>query len=174
MHDNKMITLLRCVRHWLHAPGWRRGAVTNTGHDLARDLELPPDVVSKVLDQAAADLRNIGTTGAACDAFLVINKAISSLANHGFHARPLDEAALTVYLQEVPEPHVTILRHYREGMKYTQIAVLMNMDKAVVLRSLVKTYADLRMKMIGGRQQGKPDAPVPRARQKPRSAVGRR
>jgi hypothetical protein len=88
--------------------------------------------------------------------------------------QPLDEAALTFHLQQVPEPHLTILRHYRTGMKHTEIAELLQMDKQAVLRSLVKTYADLRMKMIGGQDGVNQETPAPGTAQQPVHAVSQR
>jgi hypothetical protein len=143
----KMITLFHGIGHWLHGLGRRRNASTIAGRDLARDLALPPEIVSQILDQAAADLRKLEPDNG--DAVPIISKAVRELASHGFHAQPLDDAALTRYLKQVQEPHLTILDHYRAGMKHTEIAALLHMDKQAVLRSLAKTYADLRMKMMG-------------------------
>ena len=50
-------------------------------------------------------------------------------------------------LEELPERDLTILRHFKQGRKHREIAALMGTDLESVRRSLVKTYADLRMKM---------------------------
>jgi DNA-binding MarR family transcriptional regulator len=168
--NKEMSTLRRAIRQGLHKLGWSRRQTIAAGRDLARDLALPPEIVSKILDQAAADLRDIGTA----DGCLIVNKAVNELAKYGLHSQPLDETALKFHLQQVPEPHLTILRHYRSGMKHGEIAELLQMDKQTVLRSLVKTYADLRMKMIGGQAGEHPETPAPGTTQQPVHAVSRR
>jgi hypothetical protein len=172
---NKDMATLRCsIRQGLEKLGWTRRQTIAAGRDLARDLALPPEIVSQVLDQAAADLRTIGTAEDTADASLIIDKALNELAKHGFHAQPLDETALNFYLQQVPEPHLTILGHYRAGMKHAEIAALLQMDRQIVLRSLVKTYADLRMKMMGGQDGEHLETPARGTKQQRVHAVSRR
>ena len=50
-------------------------------------------------------------------------------------------------LEELPDRDFTILRHFKQGKKHREIAELMGTDVDTVRRSLIKTYADLRMKM---------------------------
>lgn len=54
------------------------------------------------------------------------------------------------YLQELPDVDYQILRHHKAGARHCDIAALMDMSIEVVRSSLIRTYADLRIKMIGG------------------------
>lgn len=139
--------LRRAIQRCRNFIGWRRPS--RTGARLARDLGMPPDVVSRVLDQAAADLRNLAAKGDAADARPVINKAVNELAKFGFRSQPFDTAAMGRCLKQLAEPDLAILRHFKEGMKHAEIAALMGTDVESVRRSLVRTYADLRIKMMG-------------------------
>jgi hypothetical protein len=149
-----MTTLRRVIRQCLNKIGlrktaWGGRATRATSRNLAQDLGLPPDVVSRVLDQAAADLRNLAAKGDAADARPVINKAVNELAKFGFRSQPFDTAAMDRCLKQLAQPDLAILRHFKEGMKHTEIAALMGTDVESVRRSLVRTYADLRIKMMG-------------------------
>lgn len=144
-----MSTLRRAIRYWLHRAGWRHDATTAAGISLARDLGLPPDAVSRILDQTAAELRELSEQDEAGDARPIINKAIEEIAKFGYHPRPCDEEVLDQFLDELAEPDISILRHFKQGMKHRQIADLMGTDVDSVRRSLVKTYSDLRMRMMG-------------------------
>ena len=143
-----MTTLRGAIRQWLEKIGWRRSRSSAISYELARDLALPPDIVSQVLDQVTADLDDLARHDDAGDPGPILNKAIGKLASHGAHS-PFDEAALNRCLNGISEPHVSIIRHYRNGMNQQQIAARLCMDEESVSRSLVKTYADLRMKMLG-------------------------
>ena len=52
------------------------------------------------------------------------------------------------FLSMLPARDLAILRHYKQGKKHLEIAALMGTDLQAVRKSLIKTYADLRMKMI--------------------------
>lgn len=114
---------------------------------LAQDIGLPADVVTRVLDQAAADLRNLEPNGSGVQT--IIKKAVTELKQHDLHSQPFDTAAMDRCLKELAEPDLAILRHFKEGMKHADIAALLGTDVESVRRSLVRTYADLRIKMMG-------------------------
>jgi DNA-directed RNA polymerase specialized sigma24 family protein len=157
-------------------PVWGRRATRATGRELARDLRLPPDVVSRVLDEAASGLRNLADKGDAADARPVIDKAVDELAQLGFHSEPFDTAAMDQCLKELAEPDLVILRHSKEGMKHAEIAALMGTDVESVRRSLVRTYADLRIAMMGwgDGDDSDPLAPAAAARNAPHAALHQR
>lgn len=150
----EMTTLRRVIRQCLNKIGlrgtaWGGRETRATSRNLAQDLGLPAEIVSRVLDQAAADLRNLTAHGDAADARPVINKAVNELAKFGLHSQPFDAAAMDRCLKELAEPDLAILRHFKEGMKHADIAALLGTDVESVRRSLVRTYADLRIKMMG-------------------------
>lgn len=173
----EMTTLRRVIRHWLKIKkvdlkkaGWSGRASRATSRNLALDLGLPVEVVSRVLDQAAADLRNLGAMDDAADPRPVVNKAVDELAKFGFHSQPFDAAALDRCLQELAEPDLDILRHFKQGMKQAEIAALMGTDVETVRRSLVRTYAGLRIKMMGWQDGDDGDSLVPESNPKRLSA----
>jgi DNA-directed RNA polymerase specialized sigma subunit len=168
--EQEMTALRRVIRHWLERVGWRRGHASAVSQSLAHDLGVPPDVVSRVLAQTTADLRQLAAVDEASDARPIINKAIDELAKYGYHSRPHEEALMERCLEELPEDDLTILRHFKQGKKHREIAALMGTDVEAVRRSLVKTYADLRMKMRchedggGGGHPLEPESQAQRAR----------
>jgi DNA-directed RNA polymerase specialized sigma subunit len=145
--EQEMTALRHVIREWLKRVGWRRRHASAVSRSLAQDLGVPPDVVSRVLEQTAADLRQLAAIDDASDARPIINKAIDELAKYGYHSRPCEEAMMERCLEQLPERDLTILRHFKQGKKHREIAALMGTDVESVRRSLVKTYADLRMKM---------------------------
>ena len=145
--EQEMSALRHVIRHWLHRMGWRRNHTSAVSRSLAHDLGAPPDVVNRVLEQTAADLRQLAAIDEASDARPIINKAIDELAKYGHHSRPHEEALMERCLEALPERDLTILRYFKQGKKHREIAALMGTDVESVRRSLVKTYADLRMKM---------------------------
>jgi DNA-directed RNA polymerase specialized sigma subunit len=145
--EQEMTALRRVLRDWLQRVSWRRGQASAVSRSLAHDLGAPPEVVSRVLEQTAADLRQLAAVDDASDARPIINKAIDELARYGYHSRPCEEAMMERCLEELPERDLTILRYFKQGKKHREIAELMGTDLDSVRRSLVKTYADLRMKM---------------------------
>lgn len=145
--EQEMTSLRRVIRHWLQRVGRRRDQTDAVSRSLAHDLGVPTDVVSRILDQTAADLRNLAAIDEASDARPIINKAIDELAKYGYQSRPLEEEMMERCLAELAEYDLTILRHFKQGKKHREIAALMETDVESVRRSLVKTYADLRMKM---------------------------
>ena len=144
-----MTALRRVIRDWLQRVGWRRGQTEAVSRGLAQDLGVPPDVVNRVLEQTAADLRQLAAVDDASDARPIINKALDELAKYGYHSRPYEEAMMERCLDELPERELDILRLFKQGKKHREIAELMGTDVQSVRRSLVKTYTDLRMKMRG-------------------------
>jgi DNA-directed RNA polymerase specialized sigma24 family protein len=140
--------LHHAIRRCLTFVRWRRRP-SSAGARLAYDLGLQEDVVSRVLDEVAADLRKLAAKGDAADARPAINKAVNELAKFGFCSRPFDTEAMDRCLKQLAEPDLAILRHFKEGMKHAEIAALMGTDVPSVRRSLVRTYADLRIKMMG-------------------------
>jgi DNA-directed RNA polymerase specialized sigma subunit len=145
--EQEMTALRRVIRHWLERVGWRRAQAGAVTRSLAHDLGVPPEIVSRVLAQTTADLRQLAAIDEASDARPIINKAIDELAKYGYHSRPYEEAMMERCLDELPERDFTILRHFKQGKKHREIAALMGTDVESVRRSLVKTYADLRMKL---------------------------
>jgi DNA-directed RNA polymerase specialized sigma subunit len=145
--EQEMTALRRALRDWLERVGWRRAQTRAVSRSLAHDLGAPPEVVSRVLEQTTADLRQLAEVDDASDARPIINKAIDELAKYGHHSRPHEEAMMERCLEELSEHDLTILRHFKQGRKHREIAELMGTDLESVRRSLVKTYADLRMKM---------------------------
>jgi DNA-directed RNA polymerase specialized sigma subunit len=145
--EQEMTALRHVIRHWLEWVGWRRGQASAVSRGLAHDLGVPADVVSRVLERTAADLRQLAAIDEASDARPIINKAIDELARYGYHSRPHEEALMERCLEELPERDLTILRYFKQGKKHREIAATLGTDVESVRRSLVKTYADLRMKM---------------------------
>ncbi len=145
-----MTSLRRVIRDWLHKVGWRREhSSTAVSRSLAQDLGAPVGIVGRILEQTAADLRNLAAIDEASDARPIINRAINELSKYGYKSRPHDEALMERCLQELPERDFLILRYFKQGKKHREIAALMGTDVESVRRSLVNTYADIRMKMMG-------------------------
>lgn len=172
-----MTTLRRVIHHCLNKIGlrktaWGGRATRATSRNLAQDLGLPPELVSRVLDQAAADLRNLAVNGDAADARPVINKAVNELAKFGLRSQPFDTAAMDRCLKQLAGPDLAILRHFKDGMKHAEIAALMGTDVESIRRSLVRTYADLRTRMMGW-DDDDGDALVPDTQRKRVRALGR-
>jgi hypothetical protein len=122
-------------------PAREKWAVTK---DFALEAGLDDAVVARVFDDMADQLRSNADNPAA-----YIETAIGELSRHGLDVAPLDEAALEKLLSAVPEPDATIMREYKSGKLHWQIAEQMGIAPAVVMRSLARTYADLRVRMLG-------------------------
>jgi DNA-directed RNA polymerase specialized sigma subunit len=165
--QEKMRLLRRKVRHWFEltrepqrsASGSTASEVTvkysATSARLARDLGVPQDAVSRILDRTAADLRQLSEAESDdADARPIIDRAVSELSKLGFQSRPIEEAAMDRYLQELPERDYQILLQFKLGKKHSEIAALLNTTVESVRHSLVKTYAELRMRMIGSTDDG--------------------
>lgn len=147
--EQEMRSLRRAIRNWLDRIGWPRDAQSVASEKLAQDLGLPTDMVSDILDRTAADLRKLSNEDAdSIDARPIIDRAVHELSKLGFHSRPYEEAIMERYLQELPDRDYQILRHFKQGKKHYEIAELMGTNVDAVRRSLVKTYAELRMRMI--------------------------
>jgi DNA-directed RNA polymerase specialized sigma subunit len=161
--EQEMKLLRRAIRHWLGRIGWPRDAQQAASDKLAQDLGLPTDRVSDILDRTAADLRKLSSADAdSIDARPIIDHAVQDLSKLGFHSRPFEEAIMEQYLQQLPDRDYEILRYFKQGRKHSEIAELMGMNVDSVRRSLVKTYADLRVRMIDssdGDGGGLPTAP---------------
>ncbi|GFE84144.1 hypothetical protein GCM10011487_61440 [Steroidobacter agaridevorans] len=168
--EEKMRSLGRRVRHWLEPvrepppkidssptvnPNRTLPADSSTSARLAHDLGLPHDEVSRILDRTAADLRQLSEADSDdADARPIIDRAVSELAQLGFESRPIEEAAMEQYLQELPERDYQILRLFKLGTKHSDIAAQLDTSVEAVRSSLVKTYAELRMRMIGSNDDG--------------------
>lgn len=170
--EEKMRSLRRRVRHWLepvrkppgtdsepiasrHSTTSSVATASGTGARLARDLGLPKDDVSRILDRTAADLRELSDEESdGDDARPIIERAVSELARLGFQSRPFEEKAMERYLEQLPEDDYQILRLFKLGTKHSEIAARMNMSIDAVRDSLVKTYAELRMRMLGSSDDG--------------------
>src|SRR5690242_13663133 len=137
--EQEMTALRRVLRDWLQRVGLRRGQTSAVSRSLAQDLGVPPEVVSRVLEQTAADLRQLAEVDDASDARPIINKAIDELSRYGYRSRPCEEALMERCLEQLPERDLTILRHFKQGKKHREIAELMGTDLESVRRSLVKT-----------------------------------
>lgn len=149
------------IREWTEKLRRHQRNIATVSHSLALDIGVPPEAVDRILRQAMVELRDLADEDEAADAWPVINKAINELDKYGYHSRPSEEAIMERYLDELPERDFNILRHFKQGKKHREIAALMGTDAESVRRSLVKTYADLRMKMTnsGGGGDGEPIAP---------------
>lgn len=146
--EQEMKSLRRAIRHWVARIGWPRNEQALVGAKLAHDLGLPSDSVSRILDRTAADLRKLSTADTdAVDARPIIDRAVHELSKLGFQVRPVEEAAIEHYLQALPDRDYQILRYFKEGKQHSEIAALMSTSVDSVRRSLVKTYADLRVTM---------------------------
>jgi DNA-directed RNA polymerase specialized sigma subunit len=163
--EEEMRSLRRTLRHWLEWIRRIRGAESTASARLAQDLGLPREEISRILGRTAADLRQLSETDSDdVDARPVIERAVNELAKLGIHSRPFEEAAMERYLRELPERDYQILRYFKLGKKHSEIAELMATDTETVRRSLVKTYADLRIRMMsstGDDGGGEPAREVP-------------
>lgn len=152
-------SLRRAIRYWLQRAGWLRDARSEVGEKHAQDLSLPSTAASDILDRAAADLRRLSSKRAnedddGVDARHIIERTVRDLSRLGFHCRPFEAAIMEHYLQQLPKRDYQILRYFKQGRKHHEIATAMGMDVNSVRRSLVKTYAELRIRMINSHDDG--------------------
>lgn len=136
------------ITEWLQRIGSVRRDNDAASARLARDLGLPIESVSCILDRTGADLRRLSMTDPGVDVRPIIDRAVSELSKLGIPSRPIDEAVMERYLQELSPPDLEILNYFKAGTKNSEIATLMNTDVETVRRSLMKTYTDLRIRMI--------------------------
>jgi RNA polymerase sigma factor (sigma-70 family) len=163
--EEEMRSLRRAIRHWLHRAGWLRDDCSEASDKLAQELGLPTDTVGDIFERAAADLRKLSDEdGDGMEARRIIERAAHDLSKLGFHRKPLESAIMEQYLRQLPDLDYQILRHFKQGRKHQEIAESMGMSVDAVRRSLVKTYAELRVRMIeshGGGDDGLPLAAQP-------------
>jgi DNA-directed RNA polymerase sigma subunit (sigma70/sigma32) len=153
--EEEMRSLRRAMRQMLERMGWPQAAESAASARLARDLGLPGDAVSRILDRTAAELRKLSAGESDdVDARPIIDRAVNDLSKLGFQSRPFEEAAMERYLQELPDKDYQILRHFKDGKKHSEIAALMDTNVEAVRNSLVKTYAELRIRMISTDDDG--------------------
>lgn len=116
---------------------------------LARDLGLPTDDVSRILGRTDAALRRLSLLDSDdVDARPIIDRAVSELSNLGIQSRPFEEAAMEQYLCELPDLDYQILMEFKAGKSRCHIAEIVNTDVETVRTSLVRTYANLRIRII--------------------------
>ncbi|HEY0685069.1 MAG TPA: sigma factor-like helix-turn-helix DNA-binding protein [Steroidobacter sp.] len=151
--EQKMSSLRRAIGHCLSGIRWRNVPKAEAPK-LTPDAGNPPDIVSSILDRTAADLRKLSASDEDFDARPIIDRAVQELGQLGFQSRPVEEALMDRYLEELPETDYQILRHFKQGMKHSEIAELMGTDVRSVRSSLIKTYSDLRMRMHGSDDGG--------------------
>lgn len=151
--EEEMSSLRRAIRHCLDRIGWRHAPDAQAPKPTP-EVANSPDVVSSILDRTAADLRKLSTSDEDFDARPIIDRAVQELGQLGFQSRPVEEEVMDRYLEELPETDYQILRHFKQGMKHTEIAELMGTDVNSVRSSLIKTYSDLRMRMLGSDDGG--------------------
>ncbi|MBM0105391.1 response regulator transcription factor [Steroidobacter sp. S1-65] len=145
--EQEMKSLRRAIRHFFERIGWRSAPPSKP---VAPEVSSPPDLVSSILDRTATDLRQLATSGEQeFDARLIIERAVRELSQLGYQSPPFEEQLMDRYLATLPKPDHDILCLFKEGKKHNEIAALMNTDLRSVRASLIKTYADLRMNMIG-------------------------
>lgn len=153
--EEELRSLRRAIRQGLGRLGWPPDAQSKASERLAKDLGLPPDRVSGILDRTAADLRKLSTADQDdIDARPIIDRAVHELSQLGFNSRPAEEAIMERYLQELPDRDYQILRYFKQGKKHSEIAELLGTNVDSVRGSLVKTYAELRMRILSSNDGG--------------------
>jgi DNA-directed RNA polymerase specialized sigma subunit len=161
--EQELRSLRRAIRDWMERMGWPRGTQSVASEKLAQDLGLPADKVSSILDRTAADLRKMSSADTDnIDARPIIDRAVHELAKLGFHSRPFEEAIMERYLQELPDRDYEILRLFKQGKRHSEIAELLGTNVDSVRSSLVKTYSELRIRIVSpgdGDGGGMPTAP---------------
>lgn len=140
--------MLPRITDWLQRIGGAPRGTNVASARLARDLGLPTESVSRILDRTGADLRKLSMTDPDVDVRPIIDRAVSDLSKLGIQSRPFDQATMERYLLELPDRDYMILSYFKAGKRQSEIAALMCTTVADVRDSLVKTYADLRIRMI--------------------------
>lgn len=140
-------SLRRVIRHWMHRKGIRRDPQLVAGTKLAYELGLPAEAVTRILDQISFELRKLSFADGHADARPIIERAVEELGKLGLHTRPFEEEAVDRYLHKLSNRDYLILRYFKEGKKHHEIAELIGSNVDLVRRSLVQTYAELRIKM---------------------------
>jgi DNA-directed RNA polymerase specialized sigma subunit len=128
--------------------GCNRG-MEEAANELSLDCGLPAEQVSEILNRATAELRELADQDTGTfDARPIIDRAVKELFDRGFQLRPFENSVMEKYLQELSFSDYQILLHHQHGWKHSQISELMEVSVETVQRSLVKTYAELRMRMM--------------------------
>lgn len=139
-------SLRLAIRRWLNRAGWRRERQAMAGKRLARDLGLPAEEVSNILDHAVADLKEISDEDG--DPWPIIDRAVHEIDELGGRDDPTEDVIVAGYLRQLPERDRQILGYFNDGKKHSEIAELMGTDVDAVCNSLVATYTSLRLRML--------------------------
>lgn len=129
------------------------------GRNRAPVTPAPTSIAEEIIAQLVVD------DGEEGDEFRLICRAIHE---HGLslpRETRAERAIMRRFLERLPDRDHEILLHFKAGKKHSEIAELMNLDVEAVRRSLVKTYADLRMLMypVSGPNGGGEPVDVPAA-----------
>jgi hypothetical protein len=91
----------------------------------------------------------------ALDACAIMNAAAEELNSSGFKPyQHVEKAYVQAWTAKLPAFDFEVLQHFQGGRTHKEIAVLMNTDPDIVRRSVVRTYTDLRLAMIGAQFPG--------------------
>lgn len=149
-----MKSLRRAIQKLLERFGWG-SAETKANESSAPEAGSSPDMVSSILDRTAADLRQLSMSeDENVDARPIIDRALRELSQLGFQPSPFEEQLMDRYLAELPPLDYQILALFKQGRKNCEIAEQLNTDVISVRTSLINTYAELRMRMIGSDDGG--------------------
>jgi len=127
----------------------RRATLAITSTALVRDLHQPLGTVNSILTRTTRDLRKLSTLSAHVDARPIINRAVQELSRIERPSTAMEIAIMEHYLSELSDQDYEVLRLFKLGKKHSEIASLMSMNVESVRSSLVSTYSELRMRLMG-------------------------
>ncbi len=153
--QQQMKSLRRAIRHLLERIGWLQAAPDASKPSRAPKSVDAADAVSSILDRTAADLRKLSLSGDDnLDASPIIERAVQELGQLGFRSPPFNDQIMDRYLAGLPELDYKILCLFKDGKKHNEIADQMHVSIDTVRFSLIRTYSELRMTMIGSSDDG--------------------